>query len=208
MRQGRTIGPLLFLVYIKLTLFADDTTVAIRDNNIENLTSKCNTVLELLNGWSIKNRLATNFDETDFIIISNREYEVDDFSLSIDQKPIQSVKDYNFLGFLIDDKLYFRTYRNKVLSKMSKSAGLRYKIQNSLPLETSLSYYYYFLHPNLSYNTAKAHGCILKPFNTAQKRIIRTIDGAPYREHTYPFFKYSTLKLNEIFYLCSMNSNV
>ena len=35
-----------------------------------------------------------------------------------------NVNDYNFLGVLIDDKLSFRTHVNKVLSKVSKSAGL------------------------------------------------------------------------------------
>ena len=55
--QGSMLRPLLFLVYINelpslsnlsnFTLFADDTTVAKRDDNIENISSKCNTVLHL-----------------------------------------------------------------------------------------------------------------------------------------------------------------
>ena len=86
--QGSMLRPLLFLVYINelpslsnlsyLTLyFADDTTVAMRDINIENLSSKCNTVLELLNSWVIKNRLTINFDKTNFMIFSNHEHEID-----------------------------------------------------------------------------------------------------------------------------------
>ena len=85
--QFSILGPLLFLVYINelpslsnlsnFTLFADDTTVAKRDDNIENISSKCNTVLEILNSWSTKNRLTINFEKTEFIIFSNREHEID-----------------------------------------------------------------------------------------------------------------------------------
>ena len=46
----------------------------------------------------------------------------------------------------------------------------------------------------------RANGCILKPLGTAQKRIIKSIDGATYREQTNPLFlKYSILKLKWIY---------
>ena len=123
--------------------------------------------------------------------------------LRIGQNTIQNVKDYKFLGVLIDDKLSFRTHVNKVLSKVSKSAGLLYKLRNCLPPETRLSYFYFLNYPHLSYNIAtwgKAHECIIKLLFTAQKQIIRIIDAAQYREHRNPLFlNYSILKLNESF---------
>ena len=61
----------------KFTLFADNTTVAIKDDNFENLSSKCNTVLELLDSWSMRNRLTINFEKTESMMFSNGEHEVD-----------------------------------------------------------------------------------------------------------------------------------
>ena len=61
----------------------------------------------ILNSWSIKNRLTITFNKTEFIIILNRDLEVDDSFLSIGQNTTQSVKDYKFLGVIIDDKLSF-----------------------------------------------------------------------------------------------------
>ena len=71
--QVSILGALLFLVYINelpslsnlsnFTLFADDTTVTIRHDNIENLYSKWNTVLEILIRLSIRNRLTINFEK-------------------------------------------------------------------------------------------------------------------------------------------------
>ena len=139
------------------------TIFAIRDNNIENISSKCNTVLELLNIWSIKNRLTINYDKTEFMIFSNREHEVEDSFISIDQNSIQSVKDYKFLGVLIDDKLPFRTHMYKVLSKVCKSAGLLYKLRNCFSPDARLSYYYSFMYQHLNYDIAtwgKAHKTI------------------------------------------------
>ena len=137
------------------------------------------------------------------MIFSNREHEEDDSFLSIGQKSIKSVKDYKLLGVLVDDKLSFRFHVNKILSNVSKSAGLLYKIRNCLPPETHLSNYYYFIYPLLSCNIAswgKAHEFIFKLLITTPKRIIRTIDGAPYRGHTNPLFvKYPILSLNEIY---------
>ena len=111
-------------IHQTLHLFADDKTVAIRDNNTENVTSKCNTVLELLNSWSIENRLKISFDKTEFMIFSNHQHEVDDYFLRIGRNSIQSVKYCKILGVLKDDKPSFRTHVNKVLSMVSKSATL------------------------------------------------------------------------------------
>ena len=73
------------------------------------------------------------------MIFSNREHDVDNSFLSIGQNSIQSLKDYKFLCVLIDDRLSFRTHMNKVMSKVSESAGLLYKLRNCLPPETRLS---------------------------------------------------------------------
>ena len=91
---------MLFLVFINdlpsrsnlsnFTLFADDTTVVIRDNNIEISSSKYNVVQKFLNNWSIKNRLTINFDKTEFMMVSNLEYEKDDSFSSIGQNSIHS----------------------------------------------------------------------------------------------------------------------
>ena len=72
--QGSNLAPLLFPAYINdlpslsdisnFTLFADDTTVGFRDNNIEALSHKCNVVLHLINTWSIKERSTINYGKT------------------------------------------------------------------------------------------------------------------------------------------------
>ena len=83
-----------------------------------------------------------------------RDHEVDNSILRIGQNTIQNANDYKILGVLIDDKLSFRAHVNKVLSKVSISAGLLYKLRNCLPPETRLSFYYSFIYPHFTYNIA------------------------------------------------------
>ena len=85
------INNLSFLTDLSnFTLFADDLTVAMRDNNIEALSHKCNIVLDILNTSPTKNRLTINIEITKFIIFSNREHQIDDSSISIGLISIQN----------------------------------------------------------------------------------------------------------------------
>lgn len=78
-----------------------------------------------------------------------------------------------------------------------------YRLLNCLPPETRMSFYYSFIYLSLSYNISvsfRANECILKPLISAQKRFIRSIDGATCHEHTIPIFlKYAIPKLKEIY---------
>lgn len=77
--QNTVSQELLFIVYINdlsssldlsnFIYFADAATVSIRDNNFEALSYKRNVVLDLLNKWTIRNRLTIRFDKTEFMMI-------------------------------------------------------------------------------------------------------------------------------------------
>ena len=77
---------------LNFTPFADDTTLACKDDNIEALAYKCNVVLDLLNKWFIRNGFTIKFDKTEFMIFSNRVHLVADSFISIGPSLIQNVK--------------------------------------------------------------------------------------------------------------------
>jgi hypothetical protein len=75
--QGSILGPLLFLVYIndlprtinnyaEYVLFADDTSIIIANNNIQEYKLNIKLAMQEINNWFANNLLTVNFNETYF----------------------------------------------------------------------------------------------------------------------------------------------
>ena len=65
----------------------------------------------------------------------------DGINLYIDNCPLEILGSFKFLGVIIDSKLTFHEHVNYVISKLSKSRGIFYKL-NYLPENVLLSLYY------------------------------------------------------------------
>ena len=108
-----------------------------------------------------------------------------------------------FLGIIIDKKMNFQHHINYITKKISKHAGILYRIKHCLPLKTRLTYYNSFILPYLNYNILH-WGCTnnihLNPLFIIQKRIVRIIADADYLAHTNPIFrKLNLLKIADLY---------
>ena len=80
--QGSCLGPLLFLVYIndlpysvknaKVSIYADDTSLALQSENISQLTAALNDDLRNLHLWLKGNKLSLNVAKTQSLLISTK----------------------------------------------------------------------------------------------------------------------------------------
>jgi len=108
--QGSILGPLLFILYVndivnvskdaELLLFAD-TNVFLYDTDIYQLSVRANKALPDINKWFKLNKLCINVKKCNFILFSTRPVTAD-FKVSINNSPLERVRQTKFLGVIIE----------------------------------------------------------------------------------------------------------
>ena len=114
----------------------------------------------------------------------------DDINLYIDNSPLEKSGSFKFLGVIIDSKLTFHDHVNYVISKLSKSRGIFYKL-NYLPENVLLSLYYSLVYPYLNYCIEAWGSCCVSTMESLfllQKKFIRVICGIGYYDSTSTAF--------------------
>ena len=113
-------------------------------------------------------------------------------NIYINNEVIERADSTQFLGVNLDSKMSWTNHINNVRSKLAKSIGLIYKARKVFYPKTSITLYYSFLYPHLSYCVqiwgSACHSHILSLIKL-QKRAVRIIKSAPYRAHTEPLFQ-------------------
>jgi hypothetical protein len=139
------LGPLLFILYVNdlskqlkdvITIsFADDTTLYVADENVEDLFVKLYDKTLLLLDWCRANQLSLNFSKTNYILfqLNTKLNERDIPELLINKCKINRVKVITFLGLYIDDKLNWSKQINHICSRLKQNCFLLNNVKYLLP---------------------------------------------------------------------------
>ena len=190
--QGSIIGPLIFIIYVNdifdllvdqndIIMYADDTLLMSAGSTMLESIFQCQNKLDKLIAWCDINKLSVNIKKTKCMFI-NPFNEKSDMQLYIRGKPIDVVKNFEYLGMTIEDGLQVNEHTDIVYKKARQKLGILYKIRKFIKLETALLLYKVMIRPHLEYGDFlidSANQKCIERIERLQERIMRVIEYEP-----------------------------
>ena len=131
----------MFLLYIndfenassfKLTQFADDTLLYLSSKNLTSLEYEINQSLIEVEKWINCNKLTINLSKSKFMLIAPKSVgniHIQNFDSKIYDQKLERVREYKYFGVIFDEKLSWKAHISYLLKKLSKTAGIYYKLK-------------------------------------------------------------------------------
>ena len=187
--QGSVLGP-LFIIFINgivnignlgAVLFADDAVFILDDDNVTTLQRSLNQNAKQIFNWLITNKLTLNFSKTKYMIFHNKRdpktlKRVKKFKLNINKRCIKQVSEFKYLGIIFDNKLKWQDHIESLCVKLSKAAGMIYKLKPVAPKSVLKMVYYSIVDSHLRYGITaygSANSTSLERLNGIHNKIIK-----------------------------------
>ena len=132
------------------------------------------------------------------IIFHHRQKNIESLipQLAINGVPIELVKEFNFLGIMLDECMTWNAHINKISSKLSCAIGTFRRLKRFLPFFILKTLYSSLFLSYVNYGIL-LWGPNLNRIEKLQKWALRTITNSKYNAHTEPILKRHSL-LQEI----------
>lgn len=196
--QGSVLGPKLFTMYINdivyfladihTTLYADDISVLV--TGAEDLQERSNGILGVLSDWFAHNKLSVSMEKTKYILFHNRQRVVPEINLKLKDEEMQAADGIKFLGTYIDQNFNWKEHCNRLSSLISSRSFLFRMLRSSLSLHTLKAAYFAEVQSRLQYGLLMwGSSSAAQEVFMAQKRVIRCMVGARYKDTCRPIFR-------------------
>ncbi|KAL0868298.1 hypothetical protein ABMA27_007827 [Loxostege sticticalis] len=197
--QGSVLGPLLFLLFIndlpniiqhKCFLFADDTTVVIKCDNLNSFNDDINKTIKSIIEWLNLNNLKVNINKTKCIQFSTYNARPVDVLVKYDNNIIEIVDKTIFLGFTLDKHCNWKAHIENICTRINRFVYALRRLSNISSIETAVSAYHGYVSSLLSYGTLLWGNSVdAKRAFIVQKKCIRAICRVHFLESCKPLFK-------------------
>ena len=162
--QGTILGPLIFifymndvvdnLYYVKLSMYADDCVLYLSGNNWMNIRVKMQEDLECFEHWGELNNLHLNVSKTKLLIVGSRSKLarlLNVCPLILYDRDVVLVKQYNYLGVILDSEMSLRPFINYVKKNVYVKIFAFSKLRSCLTEFAAIMLYKHTIMPFLEY---------------------------------------------------------
>ena len=137
-----------------------------------------------------------------YMLFKTSKKKIQTLLLQMDNKIIDKVLEFNFLGIHFNEQLNWKGHINKLSVKCCRILGILNRLKRILPLKIKIILYNSLMLPHLNYDiTLWGFKCerILK----LQKKAARILSASKYNAHTEPLLK--NLKLLKIEHILKLH---
>jgi len=211
--QGSNLGPLLFILYINdfiniypnadYVMFADDTNLFLKNDNLDDLEAECNTVCNNALQWSRINLLKLNESKTKLVIFRPKNKVMREIAVVLGSHPIQIVDQIKFLGVILDSQLRWENHIDYLCAQLKKTCGLIGRLKQLFPSSVKKRLYYALFYSRIYYcilvygTAAETH---LQRIHILQNRFIKHITNLPWdANHRDLYNKHKLLSIHVLF---------
>ena len=131
-------------------MYADDTLIISKDDDIDEVTRKCSEGLNKVATWYEANKLSMNYNKTKFMVLKHKKNTVVP-NIHVRHKLIGQVHTYEYLGVLIDESLKFNEYVDSIWKKANNKIGILSRIRRFISVKTAVQIYKCMIRPHLDY---------------------------------------------------------
>ena len=128
---------------------------------------------------------------TKFIVFHTSNRAVQYPNLKINNTDIEHVFELNFLGVVFNSQMNWNTHINYIVSKISRTVGILYRLKDISPQSVLLTLYNTLILPHFLYCLLLLGSSIKEnhPLLLLQKKAVRIIDNSHNIAHTEPICK-------------------
>ena len=187
--QGSILGPTLFTIYINdlaeqisgnINFYADDTILYNSDLTV------LKKDLEKTHNWCNQNLLTINCKKSQWMKINLANKNLKYVTLSLGNTRLDNVKEYKYLGVVIDSRLNFQTFRDSIINRVNLKINYFRKIRAYMTTESALLLYKGTILPILEYADF-VHDFQIKYISKKLQTLQNTGLYTVYNQHTLPY---------------------
>ena len=197
--QGSILGPLLFTIFINdlpdtikhcnVTLYADDTALIVAGKTSDEIQNYLKKDLVNTKKWLDDSKLSLNVNKTKSMLIgtNQRLAKTTPLALKIDNKPIEQVHAFKYLGLWIDSNYKFKTHLDKIKHKIAFKVISLMRIKSYISKKYRQLIFNALISPHFDYVStiwSSSSSSLLKPLSRLYSKAGKTILNLPMRTPT------------------------